>query len=862
MWDCRNSMRFLIKWACRRLLPWMMLICGLFCISAVAKTDPDAQKRVLVLYATRKDAPSANAFERVFQKTLSDGLGGRLDYYAEYIDVARFPDPEYQAALRDFFRRKYEPQRFDLVLASTNSGFEFVTRYGAELFPGVPVVFSGGLNMRRIPNSTGLVYPIDIKSTLDLALRLQPNTKHVFVVSGASEFDKYYENIARLQFQDYESRVAFTYLMGRSLKDLREMVATLPKNSIIYFLTMAEDTMGNKFIPLDALNKIFAAANAPIYSWNELVMDHGIIGGSLLSTEVLAQQTAELALRVLQGENPDQIPVIETKPNINMFDWRQLQRWGISERQLPAGSVVRFREPSFWDVFRWRIIGVITLCVAEAILIFALLLQRARRKQMQAGLRESEELHRVTISNISDAVFITDDYGVFTYICSNVNVIFGYSPKETRDLGTIAQLLGGNLFDPDELDAAGEIRNIEQEVTDRTGLRRTLLTHVKRVSVQQGTTLYVCRDITERKQAENKLKESEKQLRLLTETIPQLVWTSQPDGSTDYCNQRWLDYTGLTMEEATGRGWQSALHPADSERALGTRHQAMSAGQGYEQEVRLRSASGAYRWFLSRSLPMRDSAGRIVKWYGTNTDIEDRKQVEEALRNSEEELRKSHTRIEDLAGRLIIAQEEERKHLARELHDDLNQELVALAIGISRLKRQYPDAGANIQEQAAHLQDKTKWLSERVRQMSHQLHSSILQHVGLVAALRSYCAEFTEREGITVSLHIRDDLEAPENIALCLYRVTQESLRNTARHSGAKSATVTLALVGNLLELRVADQGAGFDPDQAKERRGLGLISMEERVRLLRGSFELKSQPGVGTELRVRISLNGKPEKK
>jgi two-component system sensor histidine kinase UhpB len=241
--------------------------------------------------------------------------------------------------------------------------------------------------------------------------------------------------------------------------------------------------------------------------------------------------------------------------------------------------------------------------------------------------------------------------------------------------------------------------------------------------------------------------------------------------------------------------------------------------------------------------------------------LRERQIVGEALRESEEALRKSYARIEGLAGRLIVAQEEERRHIARELHDDLNQQVAALAIGISRLKRQFPDAGAAVQEQIARLREKTDLLSERIRQVSHELHSSILQHIGLPAALNSYCTEFSGREGIDVTLDIRDGVEAVSpDAALCLYRVAQESLRNIARHSGARSAIVALAGVDGAIELRVADQGVGFDPGQARERHGLGLISMEERVKLLHGSFVLTTQPGAGTELRAQIPLRREHE--
>src|SRR5262249_23749929 len=158
----------------------------------------------------------------------------------------------------------------------------------------------------------------------------------------------------------------------------------------------------------------------------------------------------------------------------------------------------------------------------------------------------------------------------------------------------------------------------------------------------------VGRDITQRKQAEDRLMESEAQLRLLTELIPQHVWTAFPGNKADYRNQRWLDYTGMTIEEGRHKEWMTALHPDDYAAVLNAIREASSKKRDYEVEVRLRRYDGQYRWFLARAIPQLDQEGNIIKWYGTNTDIEDRKQAEEALRRSEEALRESHTRTEDL----------------------------------------------------------------------------------------------------------------------------------------------------------------------------------------------------------------------
>jgi signal transduction histidine kinase len=234
---------------------------------------------------------------------------------------------------------------------------------------------------------------------------------------------------------------------------------------------------------------------------------------------------------------------------------------------------------------------------------------------------------------------------------------------------------------------------------------------------------------------------------------------------------------------------------------------------------------------------------------GVVGDITERKRAEE-------DLLESHLRIKDLAGKLIVAQEEERKHIARELHDDLNQQVAALAIGLGRLNRQISGKDAAIHTQLTKLEDRTIQLSDQIRRISHELHSSTLEHVGLEEALRLFCSEFSDQQEISITLSIEKELGIiPADISLCLYRVTQESLRNIARHSGTKQAELELSRSGGFIQLRVSDQGVGFDP-LIRSRRGLGLISMEERIKFLQGSLVLKSQPGNGTELKARIPLS------
>ena len=275
----------------------------------------------------------------------------------------------------------------------------------------------------------------------------------------------------------------------------------------------------------------------------------------------------------------------------------------------------------------------------------------------------------------------------------------------------------------------------------------------------------------------------------------------------------------------------------------------------WEHEVTL--PQGRVAWLHWVSYPIFGEDGKLEEIQAIGHDITDLKRAEQTLRENEAALRASYDRIQDLAGRLITAQEAERSRIASDLHDDVNQQLAGLSIALSNIKRQLQHgANANVQNELSRLQQRTIALADVIRNLSHELHPGVLQHAGLVAALRGHCAEFGTQHAIAVSLSAPDGLDIiPHDMALCLYRVVQEALRNIAEHSGAHEARVTLRSSEDVLELIIADDGQGFDLATARGVGGLGLISLDERVRLIGGSLAISSQPQHGTELRVQVPL-------
>jgi signal transduction histidine kinase len=374
-------------------LPWVAPLLALlyFCPAAGA----ESARRVLVLYPTAEGQPGSILFDQGLRFAFGTSSAEHVELYNEYLDAARFPDDEHQRQLAHFLRQKYDGRKIDVVIPGLAPSLDFALKYREAIFPGVPIVF-GAIDQREMearelgPGVVGVPMRMDLVPTLELALRLHPSTQRVVVVTGAAKTDQYWETEARQAFRGYEGKVELVYLAGLPMDDLLKEVANLPDGSVVLYLHVMRDGAGNAFTPAEVAERVAAAANAPVYGHIDLYLGRGIVGGSLLSIEAEGKNAGLLASRILAGEKPENMPVPGASENAYMFDWRQLRRWGISEAGLPAGSVVRFRQPTFWDVYRWHIVGVIALCVLESLLICGLLLQRAYRRRAEKDLRETQ----------------------------------------------------------------------------------------------------------------------------------------------------------------------------------------------------------------------------------------------------------------------------------------------------------------------------------------------------------------------------------------------------------------------------------------------------------------------------------------
>lgn len=345
-------------------------------------------------------------------------------------------------------------------------------------------------------------------------------------------------------------------------------------------------------------------------------------------------------------------------------------------------------------------------------------------------------------------------------------------------------------------------------------------------------------DVTGRKLALLALAESEERFRQTADAAPMMVWMSAPDQGCTYVNRAWLDFTGASPESQHGHRWVESVHPEDREGCARAFRENLKHRQPSELEYRLKRYDGEYRWILDHGVPRFDARGNFLGFIGSAIDITDRRLSEQAAR--------------DLSGKLIQAQEDERRRIARELHDDVGQRLAVLSIELDKLRGKLTPS---LRSRASGLWNQASSIANTVRDISHDLHSPGLDALGLSIALKALLDEFGEQHSVHVTFSDHDvPAQVPAEIKLAFYRVTQEALQNITRHSGARSVTVELGATPQKLTLQVCDDGMGFDSEQ-HPASGLGIASMRERMRSVGGMMTITSVQKHGTKVEIMAPL-------
>jgi signal transduction histidine kinase len=385
------------RWAKGTLLVVLLAAGGL--LPAAAQVKP--VRRVLVFndFGSVSSPGIAEMDREIFEALQNSSY--RVEFYNENLEVTLFPEEASRRQLREWYIRKYSDHRPDVIITVGPASLRFMQEMDEGPFKDAPVVFCG---IMEIPTGletnsrfTGAWSGVQTEKTIESVLRLQPGTRHIVVVGGVGSLDRQAEAIVRENLRGYESKFDFTYLTDLSMPNLLDQLKLLPSDTIVLHTAITQDRAGNRFIDAtQAVPMVAGAARAPVFVLDDVDLNNGAVGGDLLSWAATARDAAKGALRILNGEKPQDIPIIRSD-NVFMFDWQALRRWGLKEADLPPGSVVLNRRLTTWELYGRYIVGAISIFVLQALLISALLWQRARRRRTEIDLAITDDRLRLAV---------------------------------------------------------------------------------------------------------------------------------------------------------------------------------------------------------------------------------------------------------------------------------------------------------------------------------------------------------------------------------------------------------------------------------------------------------------------------------
>jgi signal transduction histidine kinase len=384
-----SVLSFVDRSAVLLLASWLALAAGI----EVAPAE-EVQQRVLMLHSQNALTPATVTAGEAAKRRLTSQTRVRLDVYSEFLDFARFAGADHEARTARHLAEKYSDRKPALIMAIGPQSLQFANRNRTSPVFDAPIVFCCTSRARLdglVPAAapvTGIISEFDLAKTLSLAQRLQPDARNLVVISGATEFDRQWGQIARRHLGPYEQRYDTKYWEALRHEDLIDRLKSIPRDTIVILLTVFADGAGRFFVPRDVARELASVSAAPVYAPYESQLGTGIVGGHMDSFEQVGNEVAELAISILAGTVPSTTPPQVTGGSADRVDWRQLRRWSMSEALLPSGTDVHFREPSLWERYRWQIVAIAILILTQAAALTWMYIERHRRQALQAALQQ------------------------------------------------------------------------------------------------------------------------------------------------------------------------------------------------------------------------------------------------------------------------------------------------------------------------------------------------------------------------------------------------------------------------------------------------------------------------------------------
>ena len=635
-----------------------------FCVLILATLEPGAvgavrharateraapqQIEVLFLSALDPDLPDVATLIEQTETEILTGSDKPVRFSFDYLDFSSsLSDASHKKATELYLADKYRGATFQLVIAIGEETLSFADQTKARLFPNASLLFvvinpKNEANwMKPEANRTGVIRKSNYVPTLQLALRQNPGTSRVIVVSGSSEGEKIEMNLAREQFRPYEANLKFEYVTDLGLAELGPRLASVPPDAVIVFLDFVFDANGEQFVPARILPAISKVAARPIYGTFSSLVGKGAVGGNVADLSDLGRTLGRDAARILKGEKAENILVTTGDFQRYMVDWRQLHRWNIPEDWLPEGSVLLNWEYSPWEQYRWRIIGLSGILLIETLLIGLLLRNIVRRRRAQEALARSEKELAEAQRLASIGSWLWDVHKEEILCSEELYRIFGLDP--TKPLPRPEEF--PRLFTPEgwvrlttEMEIAWTgnfIREIELEAVRPDRSKRWVRIRGEAVADGAGRRAYLhgtAQDITERKQSE----EARSRLVAIVESSDDVILSMDLDGTVLSWNHGAERTLGFSEAEMLGRHIRIIVPPElrGEESAI---LQKVKAGEKVEHYETVRVTKEGKRIQVSLTLsPLRNHEGIVIGASKIARNITERKQAEEDLRKSEE----------------------------------------------------------------------------------------------------------------------------------------------------------------------------------------------------------------------------------
>lgn len=461
------------------------------------------------------------------------------------------------------------------------------------------------------------------------------------------------------------------------------------------------------------------------------------------------------------------------------------------------------------------------------------------------------------VASSDDAIVSKNLDGTITSWNKSAERIFGYTAEEA--IGQHITLIIPLERHNEESDIIDRIRRGERVDHFQTVRRRKdgslldvslTISPVRDSSGRIVGASKVARDVTAQKQAERALRESEQLFRVITDASPVLVWMSGTDKLCYYFNKGWLDFVGRTLEQESGNGWTENVHPADFDRCFQIYINNFDARRPFEMEYRMRHHTGQYRWILDRGVPRYSADGTFEGYVGGCLDIHDQKQAAEKIRTADD------------MTRLMKAQDDERRRIARDLHDSAGQTLTVLGISLAHLVQRAEEIAPELSTEGREIEAIVQQLHREIRTASYLLHPPLLDECGLASALGLYVEGLAERSPVVIALDIAGNIgRLPSDMELAIFRLVQECVTNIHRHSGSKTALIQIRREGENIRAMVQDHGTGISPERILEIQsrgtGVGITGIRERIRQFHGELKIESK-GSGTSVIAIVPMPNK----